>query len=70
MPEPKTGFSFPGPVPREALDYFRAKDLRPGFDYRDVWGSEHAHAFTVAKADPARRPRRHAGRCRGGPSGG
>ena len=50
MPEPKPGFSFPGPVPREALDYFRAKDLRPGFDYRDVWGSEHAHAFTVAKA--------------------
>lgn len=40
----------PGPVPQEALDYFRAKDLRPGFDYRDVWGEEHAHAFTVAKA--------------------
>ena len=50
MPDPKPGFSFPGPVPREALDYFRAKDLRPGFDYRDVWGQEHAHAFTVAKA--------------------
>ena len=50
MPDPKPGFSFPGPVPREALDYFRAKDLRPGFDYRDVWEQEHAHAFTVAKA--------------------
>ena len=50
MPEPKPDFSFPGPVPREALDYFRAKDLRPGFDHRDVWGAEHAHAFTVAKA--------------------
>ena len=50
MPDPKPGFSFPGPVPREALAYFRAKDLRPGFDYRDVWGQEHAHAFTVAKA--------------------
>ena len=50
MPDPKPGFSFPGPVPREALDYFRAKDLRPGFDYRDAWGQEHAHAFTVAKA--------------------
>ena len=50
MPDPKPGFSFPGPVPREALAYFRAKDLRPAFDYRDVWGQEHAHAFTVAKA--------------------
>ena len=50
MPDPKPSFSFPGPVPREALAYFRAKDLRPGFDYRDVWGQEHAHAFTVAKA--------------------
>jgi len=39
-----------GPVPRDALDYFRDKDLRVGFDYRDVWGQEHAHAFTVAKA--------------------
>lgn len=50
MPDPKPGFTFPGPVPREAPDYFRAKDLRPGFDHRDVWGAEHAHAFTVAKA--------------------
>lgn len=40
----------PGPVPREALAYFRAKQLKPGFDYRDVWRQEHAHAFTVAKA--------------------
>lgn len=39
-----------GPVPRDALDYFRDKDLRVGFDYRDVWDQEHAHAFTVAKA--------------------
>ncbi|KMQ74011.1 phage head morphogenesis protein [Marinobacter subterrani] len=39
-----------GPVPRDALAYFRGKDLRVGFDYRDVWGQEHAHAFTVAKA--------------------
>lgn len=39
-----------GPVPRDALAYFRAKDLRVGFDHRDVWGQEHAHAFTVAKA--------------------
>ncbi|TBW58547.1 head morphogenesis protein [Marinobacter halodurans] len=39
-----------GPVPRDTLDYFRGKDLRVGFDYQDVWGQEHAHAFTVAKA--------------------
>ncbi|MEX0732851.1 MAG: phage minor head protein [Aquisalimonadaceae bacterium] len=40
----------PGPVPKDALDYFNAKDLRVGFSYQDVWREEHAHAFTVAKA--------------------
>jgi hypothetical protein len=40
----------PGPVPKEALNYFRAKVSAPGFDYRDIWKEEHAHAFTVAKA--------------------
>lgn len=40
----------PGPVPKEALAYFRAKQLKPGFDHRDVWRDEHATAFTVAKA--------------------
>ncbi len=54
MPTLKPGLVFPGPVPQsvpgEALAYFQAKDLRPGFDYRDVWEQEHAHAFTVAKA--------------------
>ena len=50
MAAPKPGYRFPGPVPREALDYFQAKDLRPGFDYRDVWLEEHVSAFTVAKA--------------------
>lgn len=40
----------PGPVPKEALAYFRGKDLRVGFNHRDVWRQEHAHAFTVAKA--------------------
>ncbi|WP_328184638.1 phage head morphogenesis protein [Marinobacter sp. OP 3.4] len=39
-----------GPVPRDALSYFRDKDLRVGFDFQDVWGQEHAHSFTVAKA--------------------
>lgn len=45
MPETRT----PGPVPQDALDFFRAKDLRPSFSYEDVWAQEHAHAFTVAK---------------------
>lgn len=40
----------PGVAPKEAIDYFRAKGFKVGFDHRDVWGQEHAHAFTVAKA--------------------
>lgn len=40
----------PGPIPKEALAYLRAKKLEPGFDYRDVWRESHATAFTVAKA--------------------
>lgn len=43
-------FSFPGPVPKEALDYVTAKGWKVGFDYRDVWKAEHAANFTVAKA--------------------
>ena len=50
MADRRPGFRFPGPPPKEALDYFRERDLRPGFSYRDVWLEEHAHAFTVAKA--------------------
>ena len=46
----RPGFRLPGPAPKEALDYFRGRDLRPGFSFRDVWLEEHAHAFTVAKA--------------------
>lgn len=46
----KPGFDFPGPPPKEALDYFRAKKLKPGFDHRDTWKEEHRAAFTVAKA--------------------
>lgn len=37
-------------IPKEALDYFRAKGFKIGFDYRDVWREEHTAAFTVAKA--------------------
>lgn len=36
--------------PREVLEYFERKQLRPSFNWRDVWGEEHAHAFTVAKS--------------------
>lgn len=40
-------------MPKEALDFLRAKKLAPEdkrFDYRDVWREEHAVQFTVAKA--------------------
>lgn len=37
------------PVPKEALDFFRQKKLRVGFDFRDVWREEHETQFTVAK---------------------
>lgn len=36
--------------PEEAINYFRQKGYRIGFDYRDVWQQEHQAAFTVAKA--------------------
>ncbi|MFA5688586.1 MAG: phage minor head protein [Kiritimatiellales bacterium] len=39
-----------GTAPKEAIDFFRSKGWKVGFDYRDVWNEEHAHAFTVAKA--------------------
>lgn len=39
-----------GLAPKEAVDYFRQKGYRVGFDYRDVWQQEHQAAFTVAKA--------------------
>lgn len=36
--------------PREAIEFFRQKGYRIGFDWRDVWQREHQGAFTVAKA--------------------
>lgn len=36
--------------PKEAVEYFRQKGYKVGFDYRDVWQEEHQAAFTVAKA--------------------
>lgn len=38
------------PIPEDALEWFRAKGYKVGFDHRDVWQEEHATAFTVAKA--------------------
>ena len=37
-----------GPPPKEAVDYLRRKGVRAGYDYREVWREEHAHAFTIA----------------------
>ena len=39
-----------GPPPKEAIEYFRSKGWKVGFDYQDVWNEEHAFAFTAAKA--------------------
>ncbi|WP_303909476.1 phage minor head protein [Thiohalomonas denitrificans] len=50
MPKAESDYEFPGPVPREATAWFRRKGYKVGFDHRDVWGEEHAAAFTVAKA--------------------
>lgn len=35
--------------PEQALRYFRAKGLRPTFNWQEMVGEEHARAFTVAK---------------------
>lgn len=37
-------------TPPEVTSYFDRKRLQPGFSWQDVWGEEHAYAFTVAKA--------------------
>ncbi len=40
----------PGLAPVEAIEAFRAKGYQLGFSWQDVWKSEHAAGFTVAKA--------------------
>lgn len=45
-PQPRRGFQ----TPPEVTGYFADKGLRPAFSWADVWGQEHAYAFTVAKA--------------------
>lgn len=39
----------PGPVPKEVLAYWRAKELKPAFSYLDVFNEEHDWAFSAAK---------------------
>ncbi len=55
---PKPGYRFgpandgagrAGPSP-EVMAYLKNKGWKPAFSYKDVWGEEHAFAFTVAKA--------------------
>ncbi len=38
-----------GPVPKEALEFFRRKKLKPALRFTQVWREEHNLAFTVAK---------------------
>lgn len=38
-----------GPIPVEALDFFEAKGIEPGFSFEDVWADEHLRSFTAAK---------------------
>lgn len=43
-------YRFPAEPPKEALEFFRRKGLKPSFNWRDVWREEHVANFTVAKA--------------------
>lgn len=43
-------FKFGSAPPPEVSSYFRDKGVRPAFRHTEVWGEEHAYAFTVAKA--------------------
>lgn len=36
--------------PQEAVEFFKSKGYKFGFDWRDAWQEEHSQAFTVAKA--------------------
>lgn len=46
----RPGFTFSDEPSPEVSAYMRQKGLRPAFRWSEVWGEEHAHAFTVAKA--------------------
>lgn len=46
---PRPGYRFPGSPSPDVLAYLEDKGLKPAFSWLDVWGEEHAGAFTVAK---------------------
>lgn len=46
--EPPEWFKLADLSPKEAYEYFRAKQKTPSFRWSDVWEKEHATAFTVA----------------------
>lgn len=49
----RPGFTFSADPTPEVSAYFRQKGERPAFRWSEVWGEEHAYAFTVAKATSA-----------------
>ncbi|MBX8802505.1 hypothetical protein HBA92_17325 [Ochrobactrum sp. MR28] len=49
MPNNTGEFKRGGPPP-EAVSYLEGKGFKRSFHWQDVWGEEHAHNFTVAKA--------------------
>lgn len=48
-----TSFIFSSDPSPEVSAYFKQKGERPAFNWSEVWGEEHAYAFTVAKATSA-----------------
>lgn len=46
----RQGFTFSSDPSPEVSAYLRDKRMRPAFRWSEVWGEEHAYAFTVAKA--------------------
>lgn len=46
----QSSVDFKSLTPQQAVDYFEQKALAVGFNYQDVWQSQHQASFTVAKA--------------------
>lgn len=43
--------NFKPPPDRQALGFLKAKGLKTSFNWKDIYGAEHAYAFTVAKVE-------------------
>ena len=43
-------FKFPKEPPKEVIEFLKRKQLKPTFDWQEMWQQEHQVAFTVAKA--------------------